>query len=222
MRLVRLWRAGLLHFLLWLLLSFLHTDAHPQCLDYKPPFQPQEPLRFCKEYSKFGCCDLEQDKQISYRFDQIMDYFDHSGFMACGKYIRSILCQVRLRLRPVITVGHHLTKIQRYLWEKTNLTRVRFKNTSVQIVYRNQSCVDQIQMFLKQCLTRSDVYSEDLTWLSLNGSPHVFWMNGRFYAWEWKLLYILYLSDKVTIILKSSTCSKKYRMLIKDMINKKL
>ncbi|XP_053478620.1 HHIP-like protein 1 isoform X1 [Ictalurus furcatus] len=93
MRLVRLWRAGLLHFLLWLLLSFLHTDAHPQCLDYKPPFQPQEPLRFCKEYSKFGCCDLEQDKQISYRFDQIMDYFDHSGFMACGKYIRSILCQ---------------------------------------------------------------------------------------------------------------------------------
>ncbi|XP_026769878.3 HHIP-like protein 1 [Pangasianodon hypophthalmus] len=93
MSLVRLWRAGLLHFLIWLLLSFLHADAHPQCLDYKPPFQPQEPLRFCKEYAKFGCCDLEQDKQISYRFEQIMDYFDHSGFMVCGKYIRSILCQ---------------------------------------------------------------------------------------------------------------------------------
>ncbi|KAK2848322.1 hypothetical protein Q7C36_010004 [Tachysurus vachellii] len=93
MSMLRLWRVGFLHILLWFLLSFLHTDAHPQCLDYKPPFQPQEPLLFCKEYAKFGCCDLEQDKQISYRFDQIMDYFDHSGFMVCGKYIRNILCQ---------------------------------------------------------------------------------------------------------------------------------
>ncbi|XP_030621038.1 HHIP-like protein 1 [Chanos chanos] len=68
-------------------------DAHPQCLDYKPPFQPLEPLVFCKEYAKFGCCDLERDHQISQRFYQIMEYFDHSGYMACGKYIRSILCQ---------------------------------------------------------------------------------------------------------------------------------
>ncbi|XP_043120038.1 HHIP-like protein 1 [Puntigrus tetrazona] len=68
-------------------------DAHPQCLDYKPPFQPPEPLLFCKEYAKFGCCDLDRDNQISQRFYQIMDYFDHTGFMACGKFIRSILCQ---------------------------------------------------------------------------------------------------------------------------------
>ncbi|KAK2894954.1 hypothetical protein Q8A67_012183 [Cirrhinus molitorella] len=68
-------------------------NAHPQCLDYKPPFQPPEPLLFCKEYAKFGCCDLDRDTQISQRFYQIMDYFDHTGFMACGKYIRSILCQ---------------------------------------------------------------------------------------------------------------------------------
>ncbi|XP_053356648.1 HHIP-like protein 1 isoform X2 [Clarias gariepinus] len=93
MSLVRLWRAGLLHLLLWLLMSFLHADAHPQCLDFKPPFQPQEPLSFCKKYSKFGCCDLEQDKRISQKFDQIMDYFDHSGFLVCGKYIHNILCQ---------------------------------------------------------------------------------------------------------------------------------
>ncbi len=72
-------------------------NAHPQCLDFKPPFQPPEPLLFCKEYAKFGCCDLDRDNQISQRFYQIMDYFDHTGFMACGKYIRSILCQVSLR-----------------------------------------------------------------------------------------------------------------------------
>uniref|UniRef100_W5KAU7 HHIP-like protein 1 n=1 Tax=Astyanax mexicanus TaxID=7994 RepID=W5KAU7_ASTMX len=69
------------------------VEAHPQCLDYKPPFQPLEPLVFCKEYAKFGCCDLDRDNQISRQFYQIMEYFDHSGFMVCGKYIRNILCQ---------------------------------------------------------------------------------------------------------------------------------
>uniref|UniRef100_A0AAY5EH55 Si:ch211-136a13.1 n=1 Tax=Electrophorus electricus TaxID=8005 RepID=A0AAY5EH55_ELEEL len=70
-----------------------HSHGHPQCLDYKPPFQPQEPLAFCKEYAKFGCCDQERDTQISRQFYEIMGYFDSSGFMACGKYIRSVLCQ---------------------------------------------------------------------------------------------------------------------------------
>ncbi|KAI1893361.1 hypothetical protein AGOR_G00122930 [Albula goreensis] len=66
---------------------------HPQCLDYKPPFQPPEPLVFCKEYSKFGCCDVEKDDLVSQRYYKIMDYFDYSGYVTCGKYIRSILCQ---------------------------------------------------------------------------------------------------------------------------------
>uniref|UniRef100_A0A8C6NIQ0 Si:ch211-136a13.1 n=1 Tax=Nothobranchius furzeri TaxID=105023 RepID=A0A8C6NIQ0_NOTFU len=67
--------------------------CHPQCLDYKPPFEPQHPLVFCKEYTKFGCCDLQKDEEISSRFYSIMDNFDQSGFSTCGKYIRSILCQ---------------------------------------------------------------------------------------------------------------------------------
>uniref|UniRef100_A0A3P8QUR6 SRCR domain-containing protein n=1 Tax=Astatotilapia calliptera TaxID=8154 RepID=A0A3P8QUR6_ASTCA len=71
---------------LWLL-------CHPQCLDYKPPFEPRQPLAFCKEYSKFGCCDVEKDEEISGRFYNIMENFDHSGYAACGKYVRSILCQ---------------------------------------------------------------------------------------------------------------------------------
>ncbi|XP_051580865.1 HHIP-like protein 1 [Myxocyprinus asiaticus] len=86
-----LWRAYCL--LLLVSLITLEGNAHPQCLDYKPPFQPPEPLVFCKEYAKFGCCDLDRDNQISQHFYQIMDYFDHSGYMACGNYIRSILCQ---------------------------------------------------------------------------------------------------------------------------------
>ncbi|KAJ7990342.1 hypothetical protein DPEC_G00299310 [Dallia pectoralis] len=68
-------------------------STHPQCLDFKPPFQPREPLVFCKEYAKFGCCDLEKDEQISQNFYVIMDHFDYSGYVTCAKYIRNVLCQ---------------------------------------------------------------------------------------------------------------------------------
>uniref|UniRef100_A0A7N8XIR3 HHIP-like protein 1 n=1 Tax=Mastacembelus armatus TaxID=205130 RepID=A0A7N8XIR3_9TELE len=68
-------------------------NCHPQCLDYKPPFEPRQPLVFCKEYSKFGCCDLEKDEKLAFRFSTIMGNFDHLGYNICGKYIRSILCQ---------------------------------------------------------------------------------------------------------------------------------
>lgn len=79
---------------LLVLLAPRHGNTHPQCLDYKPPFQPREPLVFCKEYAKFGCCDLEKDDKISQNFYKIMDYFDYSGYVTCAKYIRTILCQV--------------------------------------------------------------------------------------------------------------------------------
>ena len=83
--------------------------SHPQCLDYKPPFQPREPLVFCKAYAKFGCCDLEKDEEISQRFYKIMDNFDYAGYVSCGKYIRSILCQVEYcgtRLLPGLQTSH--------------------------------------------------------------------------------------------------------------------
>uniref|UniRef100_A0A3P8Y848 SRCR domain-containing protein n=1 Tax=Esox lucius TaxID=8010 RepID=A0A3P8Y848_ESOLU len=82
--------------LLWVSLVLLvprQGNTHPQCLDYKPPFQPREPLVFCKEYAKFGCCDLEKDDQISKNFYNIMDHFDYLGYVTCAKYIRTILCQ---------------------------------------------------------------------------------------------------------------------------------
>ncbi|XP_073351097.1 HHIP-like protein 1 [Pagrus major] len=79
--------------ILLLLLQAWRGSCHPQCLDYKPPFEPQQPLLFCKEYSKFGCCDVEKDEEISVRFYSIMENFDHSGYVTCAKYIRSILCQ---------------------------------------------------------------------------------------------------------------------------------
>ncbi|TNN01912.1 hypothetical protein fugu_011294 [Takifugu bimaculatus] len=82
----------ILHMLILLLLA-RWGYSHPQCLDYKPPFQPQQPLVFCKEYSKFGCCDLQKDEEIRIRFYTIMENFDHSGYVTCSRYIHSILCQ---------------------------------------------------------------------------------------------------------------------------------
>nr|XP_033486170.1 HHIP-like protein 1 [Epinephelus lanceolatus] len=79
--------------LVLLLLQAWRGCCHPQCLDYKPPYEPRMPLLFCKEYTKFGCCDLDKDQEISARFYRIMSNFDHSGFMTCSKYIRNILCQ---------------------------------------------------------------------------------------------------------------------------------
>ncbi|CAJ1065600.1 HHIP-like protein 1 [Xyrichtys novacula] len=83
----------LLPFVLLMFLQAWQGCCHPQCLDYKPPFGPRQPLMFCKDYSKFGCCDLEKDEEISRRFYNIMANFDNSGYFTCGKYIRSILCQ---------------------------------------------------------------------------------------------------------------------------------
>ncbi|XP_043923297.1 HHIP-like protein 1 [Protopterus annectens] len=80
-------------FALFLALTPWLVSGHPQCLDYKPPFQPSEPLSFCTDYSAFGCCDSHIDKLIARRFYYIMDYFDQSAVRICGKYIKNIICQ---------------------------------------------------------------------------------------------------------------------------------
>nr|DBA20796.1 TPA: hypothetical protein GDO54_017539 [Pyxicephalus adspersus] len=82
---------------LWLFLV-LHTCVvigHPQCLDYKPPFQPLKPLTFCTAYSSFGCCDTAQDRAIADKFRYITEFLDNTGVNVCGEYLRNILCQRR-------------------------------------------------------------------------------------------------------------------------------
>ncbi|KAM9326449.1 HHIP-like protein 1 [Gastrophryne carolinensis] len=80
---------------LWLLLvlNTCTVTGHPQCLDYKPPFQPSKPLTFCTAYSTFGCCDLAQDRAIAERFLYITEFLDQTGVATCGQYIKNILCQ---------------------------------------------------------------------------------------------------------------------------------
>ncbi|KAG9268901.1 HHIP-like protein 1 [Astyanax mexicanus] len=66
---------------------------HPQCLDFKPPFQPQQELQFCVMYTRFGCCDYARDQELMSRFYKIMDNFDYYGYANCAGYVQDLICQ---------------------------------------------------------------------------------------------------------------------------------
>ncbi|XP_073528002.1 HHIP-like protein 2 [Phyllobates terribilis] len=67
--------------------------AHPQCLDFGPPFKPAMHLEFCSQYEEFGCCDQEKDNIIAEKYWTIMDNYDYKEQELCGGYIKDILCQ---------------------------------------------------------------------------------------------------------------------------------
>ncbi|XP_069810641.1 HHIP-like protein 2 [Dendropsophus ebraccatus] len=67
--------------------------AHPQCLDFGPPFKPSAHLEFCFQYQEFGCCDQEKDNIIAERYWSIMDHYDYKEQELCGDYVKDILCQ---------------------------------------------------------------------------------------------------------------------------------
>ncbi|XP_036405858.1 HHIP-like protein 1 [Megalops cyprinoides] len=66
---------------------------HPQCLDFKPPFQPAEELTFCVMYKDFGCCDSAKDQELMSKYYRIIDNFDDYGYATCAGYIQNIICQ---------------------------------------------------------------------------------------------------------------------------------
>ncbi|CAJ0948850.1 unnamed protein product [Ranitomeya imitator] len=67
--------------------------AHPQCLDFGPPFKPTIHLEFCSQYQEFGCCDQQKDNIIAEKYWTIMDHYDHKEQELCGGYVKDILCQ---------------------------------------------------------------------------------------------------------------------------------
>uniref|UniRef100_A0A5F8H9K8 HHIP like 1 n=1 Tax=Monodelphis domestica TaxID=13616 RepID=A0A5F8H9K8_MONDO len=68
-------------------------SAHPQCLDFKPPFRPPRPLPFCEQYTAFGCCDAEQDAALSRRYWAVTSRLEPDTFAVCAAYVRDLLCQ---------------------------------------------------------------------------------------------------------------------------------
>lgn len=92
----RIWQSP---FVLFYLLGFWIAPAllHPQCLDFKPPFQPQQELQFCQMYKYFGCCDYARDQELMAKYYRVMDNFDHYGYSNCAAYVQDLLCQVGLK-----------------------------------------------------------------------------------------------------------------------------
>uniref|UniRef100_A0AC11DY96 HHIP like 1 n=1 Tax=Ovis aries TaxID=9940 RepID=A0AC11DY96_SHEEP len=76
-----------------LALRALGAAAHPQCLDFRPPFRPPQPLRFCSQYSAFGCCTPEQDAALARRFGAVAARVDAAMWAECAGYALDLLCQ---------------------------------------------------------------------------------------------------------------------------------
>ncbi|XP_022431824.1 HHIP-like protein 1 isoform X2 [Delphinapterus leucas] len=76
-----------------LALRALGAAAHPQCLDFRPPFRPPQPLRFCAQYSAFGCCAPEQDAALARRFGALAARVDAAIWAECAGYALDLLCQ---------------------------------------------------------------------------------------------------------------------------------
>uniref|UniRef100_UPI00358EDF53 HHIP-like protein 2 n=1 Tax=Myxine glutinosa TaxID=7769 RepID=UPI00358EDF53 len=71
----------------------VRISCHPQCLDYRPPFESQKPLRFCTDYVLLGCCNEQRDEQLADMFHTIMANLDRAVSQRCGHYVKSIMCQ---------------------------------------------------------------------------------------------------------------------------------
>ncbi|KAF7704043.1 HHIP-like protein 1 [Silurus meridionalis] len=84
---------SLIFLYLWRLLFLTPVRSHPQCLDFKPPFQPLRELQFCVMYKNFGCCDFHRDQELMKKFYRIMDNFDYYGYANCAGYVQDLLCQ---------------------------------------------------------------------------------------------------------------------------------
>ncbi|XP_030855140.1 HHIP-like protein 2 isoform X3 [Strongylocentrotus purpuratus] len=73
-------------------LSFVH--AHPQCLDFYPPFElPSDSQPFCDGYKDFGCCTLTQNEAIRERYQTLKRNLPESAAHECRNFLKDILCQ---------------------------------------------------------------------------------------------------------------------------------
>ncbi|XP_028994619.1 HHIP-like protein 2 [Betta splendens] len=76
-----------------LLVPVQQTAAHPQCLDFEPPFKPAWHLEFCAQYEQFGCCDQRTDNAIAERYWDIIDQLEAAGVELCADLLKEVMCQ---------------------------------------------------------------------------------------------------------------------------------
>lgn len=79
-----------------LLVPVQPASAHPQCLDFAPPFKPSWHLEFCTQYEEFGCCDQKTDNMIAERYWDIIDQLETAGHELCADMLKEVMCQVNI------------------------------------------------------------------------------------------------------------------------------
>ena len=67
--------------------------GHPQCLDFRPPFETKHNLLLCDEYLEFGCCTQEKDSQLATKYQEILKQLGKNGLSQCADFVKSIICQ---------------------------------------------------------------------------------------------------------------------------------
>ncbi|GAB1599380.1 hypothetical protein Ahia01_000215200 [Argonauta hians] len=75
-----------------ILLMYELVKSHPQCLDFKPPFESNN-LEFCSQYSEFGCCTKHQEQVIFERYEFVKSQLSEKVLQTCEPYLRDLLCQ---------------------------------------------------------------------------------------------------------------------------------
>lgn len=79
-----------------LIFIFILTEtilAHPQCLDFRPPFNAETKLNFCSRYSNFGCCTGANDNDLQREYQQLQRIVPAVIWNTCSGYVKEILCQ---------------------------------------------------------------------------------------------------------------------------------
>lgn len=69
------------------------VTGHPQCLDFRPPFEAESPLSFCGNYTQFGCCTTADDSTLQQEYLAIRHAVSEGDWDRCHSYIQEILCQ---------------------------------------------------------------------------------------------------------------------------------
>ncbi|KAL9954842.1 hypothetical protein ACROYT_G042423 [Oculina patagonica] len=76
-----------------LLLNLKSVEGHPQCLDYRAPFQVASGLSFCSQkYSEYGCCTSNRDQGISNEYNKLSSRFSLGSRPTCANLVKTILC----------------------------------------------------------------------------------------------------------------------------------
>ena len=68
------------------------SRAHPQCLDFQPPYSNDD-ITYCSEYEDFGCCTKREDNRARKSTTIALNKLSDEGEkMTCDGYLRNISC----------------------------------------------------------------------------------------------------------------------------------